>query len=103
MTENIGQIIILVVAIGLWAYSAFPTLKNIVYAAEGDYRWGLAGWFAVLTASIFLIKFSLFSIAGWPPPGSWASRLFFPGGLLLAYLLPFVKEYFLHAIRKKLK
>ncbi len=99
MTENIGQIIILVVAIALWAYSAFPTLKNIVYAAEGDYRWGLAGWFAALTVSIFLIKFSLFAITGWPAPSTWASRLFFPGGLALAYLLPFAKEYLAQGIK----
>jgi|694.fasta_scaffold31659_3 hypothetical protein len=103
MTENIVQFIILVSAIVLWAYSAFPTLKYIVYASEGSYRWPLAGWFALLTASIFLLKFSLFAITGWPGPGTWASRLFFPGGLALAYLLPFAKEYLVHGLNRPRK
>jgi hypothetical protein len=99
MSVHLGQIIILLMALGLWAYSAFPTLKYIVYAAEGDYRWGLAGWFLLLTASIFVVKFSLYSIIEWPEPSTWASRFFFPLGLLLAYLLPFMREYLFEAIR----
>lgn len=99
MTEHLDQIIILLLSAGLWAYSAFPTLKYIVYASEGDYRWGLAGWFLLLTASIFVAKFSLYSIVDWPAPSTWASRLFFPVGLLLAYLLPFIREYLIQAIR----
>jgi hypothetical protein len=76
-----------------WVLSASPLLKFLIYAAEKDYRWALLGWFTVLTSSIFLMKFSLFSITGWPPPESLSSRIFYPICLFGSYAVPFVLEY----------
>jgi len=100
MPENIGQIIILLIALGGWVYCAFPTLRYIVDASEGNYKWQLAGWFLLLTVCIFGVKMSLYSLTGWPSPGTWNSRLFYLYMLTGAYLLPFLREYILHWFRK---
>jgi hypothetical protein len=86
------QIVFLILSVAGWIYCSFPTLRYLVDWSEGRLRWQLGMWFLILTVSIFLMKFSLFSLMGWPAPGTWASRLFFGFGLIGAYCLPFVRE-----------
>jgi len=84
-----------------WALSASPLLKYMIYASEKDYRWALAGWFALLTVCIFVMKFSLFGLWGWPVPNSWSSRLFYPVLLFAAYVVPFAIEIVRSAFSKR--
>jgi hypothetical protein len=90
----------MILGIGLWLYASFPTLRWMVELTEGRFHWKLVLWLLVLIISIFLFKFSLFSISGWPAPGTWASRLFLGFGLFLAYLVPFIREYLLRWMKR---
>jgi hypothetical protein len=39
------------------------------------------------------MKFSLFSMTGWPEPETLSSRMFYPICLFGSYAIPFVLEY----------
>ncbi|MFM9004740.1 MAG: hypothetical protein ACKOSR_04460, partial [Flavobacteriales bacterium] len=69
--------LLLIGAFGWW-FTASPLLRYMVHLSERDFRYPLVGWFAGITVSIFILKFSLFALCGWPAPGTWSSRLFFP-------------------------
>lgn len=99
MTDNLPHIFLLLASLSGWVYSATPLLNYMVFAAEKDFRWPLAGWFLCITICIFSARYSLFSLLAWPPPSTWASRLFYPFFLFSAYTIPFIKEI----IRSKLK
>ena len=100
MADTVFYSLLLTGGLAGWIYSASPFLKYLIYAAEKDYRWPLGGWFALLTCSLFLMKFSLYSLAAWPQPESVASRLFYPAGLFGSYLIPFFLEYIRTLFRK---
>jgi NADH:ubiquinone oxidoreductase subunit 6 (subunit J) len=100
MNAQFPHIILLIAAIGLWLYASFPMLRYLVDATEGRYKWQLALWFIIMVAAIFLMKFSLYSLVGWPSPGTWMSRLFLGIALFTSYLVPFAKEYLARMFRK---
>jgi hypothetical protein len=64
----------------------------MVFLAEKSFRWPLIGWFTGITISIFLVKLSLFSLTGWPAPGTWSSRFFYPLWLFASPLVPYLRE-----------
>ena len=101
MTDQIAQIFLLLAGFSAWAISASPLLKYMIYAAEKDYRWPLAGWFLLITIAIFVMKFSLSSLIAWPTPGTWSSRLFYPVLLFAAYGVPFALEILRTLLSKK--
>jgi hypothetical protein len=93
MPDTVLYSLLLTAASAGWVLSASPFLKYLIYAAEKDYRWPLAGWFTLLTCSLFIMKFSLYALTGWPQPESSASRLFYPVGLFASYIIPFILEF----------
>lgn len=101
MDNSIVQLIFLLAGLSGWIFSSFPVLRYVIYWSEGSYRWQLIPWLLLMVLCIFILKMSLFSLTGWPVPGSWASRLFFPFMLFSSYLLPFIKEYLVHFVKKK--
>jgi hypothetical protein len=92
MSDSWTHIILLIVALFGWFRLATPLLAHMVFLSEGDFRWPLLGWFTGMTLCIFLIKFSLFSLVGWPAPGTWSSRFFYPVWLFASPLVPFLRE-----------
>jgi hypothetical protein len=92
MSDNWPHITLLIIGIVGWIWAATPLLAHMVFLAEKDFRWPLIGWFAGITACIFLLKFSLFSLSGWPAPGSWSSRFFYPLWLFASPLVPYLRE-----------
>ncbi len=94
------QLLLLLVGLAGWIYCSFPMLRYMVDWTEGRYRWQLLLWFVLIALSIFILKFALYSIVGWPSPGSWASRLFFGFALILSYSFPFIREW-LRGIRSR--
>ena len=100
MSDTVLYSLLLTVSFFGWVLSASPFLKYLIYAAEKDYRWPLLGWFSLLTCSLFILKFSLYSLTGWPMPESLSSRLFYPVGLFTSYGIPFILELLRTAFRK---
>ncbi len=100
LNEHFPHIILLVVGLALWLYASFPTLRYMIELTDGQFNWKLVLWLVIMIISIFLIKFSLFSLTGWPAPGTWMSRLFLGIGLFMAYLVPFAREYLLRFFRR---
>jgi len=92
MSDSWTHIILLIIALLGWIRMATPLLAHMVFLSEGDFRGQLIGWFAGMTLCIFLIKFSLFSLAGWPSPGTWSSRFFYPVWLFASPLVPYLRE-----------
>lgn len=86
------QVFLLLLGIVGWALCASPMLRYMIDLAEGRFRWQLVMWFLLMILSIFLIKFALFGIAGWPGPGTWGSRLFLGIALAASYVVPFIRE-----------
>lgn len=95
------QIILLLVAIAGWALCAIPMLRYMIDMTEGRFRWQLVMWLALMVTSIFVMKFALYSLAGWPQPSTWASRLFFGFVLVLSFAVPFIWEMLKGAFRKR--
>ena len=93
MSDTVLYSLLFIAGLVGWVWSASPLLKFLIYAAEKDYRWALLGWFTALTCSVFLMKFSLFSMTGWPEPETLSSRMFYPICLFGSYAVPFVLEY----------
>lgn len=94
------QLILLLIAIAGWAFCAIPMLRYMIDLTESRFRWQLVMWFALMVTSIFVMKFALYGILGWPHPGTWASRLFFGFVLLSSFAVPFVWEILRGAFRK---
>jgi hypothetical protein len=92
MHDNWPHIVLLLIGAFGWWYTASPVLRYMIFLSERDFRYPLLGWFASITASIFILKFSLFTLIGWPAPGTWGSRLFFPILLFASPLVPFLSE-----------
>ncbi len=86
------QIFLLLAGIAGWALCSIPMLRYMVDLSEGRFRWQLVMWFALILVSVFVLKFALYSISGWPSPGTWASRLFLGFALLLSFAVPFIRE-----------
>jgi len=101
MDNIIIQVIILLAGLAGWIFCSFPVLRYVIYWSEGSFRWPLLGWLLLMVLSIFLAKMSLFSLIGWPAPGTWTSRLFFPGLLFGSYFLPFIKEWIMFKMKSK--
>lgn len=100
MSQQILHIILLIAATVGWIFASFPMLRYMVYATEGLYKWQLLLWIALMVISIFLFKFAIYALTGWPEPGTWASRLFLGFGLFASYLVPFGREYLVRIFRK---
>lgn len=94
------QVFLLLLGIIGWAGCASPMLRYMIDLAEGKFRWQLVMWFLLMVLSIFLIKFALFSITGWPEPGTWGSRLFLGIALATSYVVPFLREVISGWIKK---
>jgi hypothetical protein len=92
MADNWPHIILLTLGLIGWIWSATPLLAHMVFLAEKDFRWPLIGWFIAITASIFIMKFSLFGLLNWPTPGSWGSRIFYPIWLFASPMVPYLRE-----------
>jgi hypothetical protein len=84
--------LLLIVGFFGWIRSSAPLLAQMVFLAEKDFRWPLLSWFAAITLSIFLMKFSFYSLFDWPLPGSWSSRFFYPLWLFASPIVPYVRE-----------
>ncbi len=84
-----------------WYFFSFRVLRYMVDASEGRWKWELALYLLLLCATIFLIKFAIYALTGYPAPGSWASRLFLGFGLVCSYLVPFANEYIKHFFKRK--
>lgn len=100
MTQQITHIILLILSFSFWVYASFPMLRYMVDLTEGQFKWKLVLWFGAMILAIFVLKFSIYSLTGWPPPGTWASRLFLGSGLFTSYLVPFLWEYLMRIFRK---
>jgi hypothetical protein len=94
------QVFLLLLGIVGWALCASPMLRYMIDLAEGRFRWQLVMWFVLMILSIFLIKFALFGITGWPEPGTWGSRLFLGIALAGSYGVPFMREVIRSWIKK---
>jgi hypothetical protein len=92
MLDNWPHMLLFVTGFTAWALSATPVLTHMVFLAEKDFRWPLITWFIGITAAIFLMKLSLFTLTSWPEPGSWASRFFYPVWLFASPLVPYLNE-----------
>lgn len=92
MTDTVLNFLLLAGGLSCWVFCASPMLKYMVYAAERDFRWSLLFWFALMTVGIFTLKISCFALLGWPEPGSWTSRFFYPFFLFASYVIPFFME-----------
>lgn len=99
--ETIIHIFFLLFALTGWYFFSFKVLRYMVDASEGHWKWELAAFLLLLSGSIFLLKFALFGLLGWPAPGSWASRLFLGFGLVSSYLVPFGREYVRHFVERR--
>lgn len=99
--ETIIHIFFLLLALTGWYFFSFKVLRYMVDASEGQWKWELAAFLLLLSGSIFLLKFALFGLLGWPAPGSWASRLFLGFGLVSSYLVPFGREYVRHFVERR--
>jgi hypothetical protein len=94
--ETTVNIFFLVLALVGWYFFSFRVLRYMVDASEGRWKWELAGYLILLCVCIFLGKFTMHSLTGFPSPGSWSSRLFLGFSLVASYLVPFAREYALH-------
>ncbi len=92
MADSWTHVILMIIGLAGWILTATPLLAHMVFLAEKDFRWPLLGWFTAITISIFLMKFSLLSLGGWPAPGSWSSRFFYPLWLFASPLVPYLRE-----------
>ena len=90
----------LLLALVGWYFFSFRVLRYMVDASDGQWKWELAAFLVLLCASIFLIKFALYGLTGFPAPGSWASRLFLGCWLMCSYAVPFATEYIKHFFRR---
>jgi len=100
MENNLVQYFLLFLAIAGWIYCSFPMLRYMVDLADGNFRWQLVLWFLLMLLAIFIMKFSVYSITGWPQPGTWASRLFLGVFLAGACGIPFLREYISRLLRR---
>jgi hypothetical protein len=87
------QVFLLLLGVVGWALCASPMLRYMIDLAEGRFRWQLVMWFVLMILSIFLMKFALYTITGWPGPGTWGSRLFLGIALVASYAVPFINEF----------
>lgn len=95
------QVFLLLAGIGGWALSSIPMLRYMIDLSEKRFRWPLIGWMILIVVSIYLIKFSLYSLVHWPAPGTLGSKLFFGFVLILSYAVPFVWEWIRSILNKK--
>ncbi|MCC6601173.1 MAG: hypothetical protein IT223_10930 [Crocinitomicaceae bacterium] len=101
MNTTIIHSIVLLIALFSWGYGAFPLLRYGIELSEGRFRSRLLLWLLFVLIAVYFIRRSLFLLCGWPPPDSWANRLFPVVLLLFTYVMPFAVEFIKSFLKKK--